>query len=104
MICKRKEKQKKEEEQLNYPKEKKSTLKTLFLGNAGTRGHLYAKGGTRGRIRGHTSKLDSWPHQKSCFRGPSRAVSVAPGCEAFCCTSLLIPPVALSESAPRISR
>jgi len=40
MIYKTKEKQKKEEEQLNYPKEKKSTLKTLLFGNTGTRGYL----------------------------------------------------------------
>jgi len=42
-----------EEEELTYPKEKKSTLKTLLLVNSGTRG-IYQPGGAPGKGYGST--------------------------------------------------
>jgi len=74
MIYKRNEKQKKEEEQLNYPKEKKSTLKTLLPTLFWKYWAIYRQKGAPGRVYGAArqsttrgSKL--WPQKCSHVHG-----------------------------------
>ena len=107
IIYKRKEKQKKEE---NYTKGRNYTKKSPPWESSQYRIFI-DQGGTKKAIRGHASKLDTWPHSmvvetrsRLRFCHYTSVMRALPGCAHHPYYGLLVQDIILAFSALRISR